>query len=159
MTTVGARLNRLVQEKEHDTYKIKKKLSEPTVCPSCNAVYHKGRWQWLDVPSDAAEHKCPACMRIEDNVPCGYVTIRGKFYQQHKDEVMGLIRNQENREKTEHPLNRIMAINSIDDGLEITTTDMHLPRDIGVALEHAYEGELDFHYEAESNIIRVRWSR
>ena len=46
-----------------------------------------------------------------------------------------------------------------DDGLEITTTDMHLPRDIGVALEHAYDGTLDYHYEAGSNILRVKWSR
>lgn len=159
MTTVGARLNRLVQEREHDTYKAKGKLSEPTVCPSCKAVYHKGHWQWLDTPSGATEHKCPACQRIEDRVPCGYVTISGEFYQQHKDEIMSLIRNKENREKTGHPLNRIMDIVEANGGLEITTTDMHLPRDIGVALEHAYEGDLDYHYEAESNILRVKWSR
>ena len=159
MTTVGARLNRLVEEKVHDTYTIKKKLSEPTVCPSCNAVYHKGHWQWLDVPNNAEEHKCPACLRIEDKVPCGYITISGDFYRQHKDEIMGLIRNKENREKTGHPLNRIMDMIETDNGLEITTTDMHLPRDIGVALEHAYDGTLDYHYEAGSNILRVKWSR
>ena len=159
MTTVSARLNRLIEEKEHDTYKTKGKLTEPSACPSCNAVYHKGHWQWLDVPSDASQHKCPACLRIEDKVPCGYVSISGEFYQQHKDEILRLIRNKENREKTGHPLNRIMDIVETDDGLEITTTDMHLPRDIGVALEHAYKGDLDYHYEAGSNILRVKWSR
>lgn len=159
MATVGARLNRLVEEKEHDTYRIKEKLSEPTVCPNCHAVYHKGHWQWLDIPDGADKHKCPACLRIEDNVPCGYVSISGAFYKQHKEEIMGLIRNKENREKTGHSLNRIMNISETADGLEITTTDMHLPRDIGVALEHAYDGELDYHYESESNILRVKWSR
>lgn len=159
MTTALIRLQRILDEKEHDTYRIKGKLSEPTVCPNCNAVYHKGHWQWLDIPDGADEHKCPACLRIEDNVPCGYVSISGAFYRQHKEEIIGLIRNKENREKTGHPLNRIMNIAETADGLEITTTDMHLPRDIGVALEDAYDGELDYHYEAESNILRVKWSR
>lgn len=159
MTTALIRLQRILDEKEHDTYRIKGKLSEPTVCPNCNAVYHKGHWQWLDIPDSADQHKCPACLRIEDNVPCGYVSISGAFYRQHKEEIMGLVRNKESREKTGHPLNRIMNIAETADGLEITTTDMHLPRDIGVALEDAYDGELDYHYEAESNILRVKWSR
>ncbi len=92
-------------------------------------------------------------------MPCGYVNISGAFYKQHKEEIMGLIRNQENREKTGHPLNRIMGITETAEGLEITTADMHLPRDIGVALKHAYDGELDYHYDSESNILRVKWSR
>ncbi|MBD3669501.1 MAG: ATPase [Gammaproteobacteria bacterium] len=159
MTTVGARLDRLVQEREHDTYKSREKLSEPTVCPSCGAVFQKGRWQWLERPAGAEEHTCPACRRIEDRVPAGYVSISGDFFTQHKDEIMGLVHNQEDREKSGHPLNRLIDIVETDGGVEITTTDMHLPRDIGVALEKAYEGDLDFHYEEESNILRVKWSR
>jgi hypothetical protein len=159
MTIIGERLNKLIKEKEHDTYKTKGKLSEPTVCPVCGAVYHKGHWQWLDAPSGAQEHKCPACLRIEDKVPAGYVNISGEFFQQHRDEIMGLIHNLENKEKTGHPLNRLMDITDTEDGIEITTTDMHLPRDIGVALEKAYEGALDYQYTDESNILRVQWSR
>lgn len=159
MTIIGDRLDKLIKEREHDTYKTKGKLSEPTVCPVCSAVYHQGRWQWMSAPQGAHEHKCPACLRIEDKVPAGYVNIGGDFFMKHKDEIMGLIHNQEDREKTGHPLNRIMAIEETDDGIEITTTDMHLPRDIGVALERAYEGALDFQYTDESNILRVSWSR
>jgi hypothetical protein len=159
MTIIGERLDKLIKEREHDTYKTKGKLSEPTVCPVCGAVYHKGHWQWMDAPAGAEEHKCPACQRIEDKVPAGYVNISGEFFNAHRDEIMGLIHNQEQREKTGHPLNRLMAITDTEDGIEITTTDMHLPRDIGVALEKAYDGELDFQYTDESNILRVTWSR
>jgi hypothetical protein len=28
----------------------------------------------------------------------------------------------------------------------VTTTDIHLPRRVGHALEHAYKGKLDVHY-------------
>ena len=36
--------DRPVQEKyQHDGYKARGKLAEPTVCPGCNAVYHKGQ--------------------------------------------------------------------------------------------------------------------
>ena len=39
------RHDRLLQETQHDTYKSKGKLHEPTVCPDCGAVFHAGRWQ------------------------------------------------------------------------------------------------------------------
>lgn len=29
-----------------DPYQQKKKLPEPTQCPSCGAVFAKGRWTW-----------------------------------------------------------------------------------------------------------------
>lgn len=159
MTTVGARLDRLIQEKRHDPYQAKGKLTEPTRCPDCGAVYHKGSWHWMDSPAGASETKCPACHRIEDKVPAGYLSIRGEFFQQHQEEIRGLIKHIEEREKGQHPLNRIMAIEELDTGLEITTTDMHIPRDIGVALEKAYEGELEFHYEDGENLLRVSWQR
>ncbi|MDH5185373.1 MAG: BCAM0308 family protein [Gammaproteobacteria bacterium] len=159
MTTVGARLDRLIQEKRHDPYQAKAKLTEPTRCPDCGAVYHKGSWHWMVAPAGAYEAKCPACHRIEDKIPAGYLSISGEFFQQHQEEIRGLIKHIEEREKGQHPLNRIMAMEALNTGLEITTTDMHLPRDIGVALEKAYEGELDFQYVDESNLLRVNWQR
>ena len=159
MTTVGARLDRLIKEKRHDPYQDKKKLSEPTVCPGCGAVYHKGHWSWAERPVGAHETSCPACQRIHDKVPAGFVSLGGAFYKQHQAEINKLIHNIVEREKESHPLNRIMEQTETDAGLEITTTDMHLPRDIGVALERAYEGELDFHYEDGEYQLRVSWQR
>ena len=40
---LGARRDKTYQEDEHDTYKLQGKLKEPTVCPTCGAVFHKGR--------------------------------------------------------------------------------------------------------------------
>jgi hypothetical protein len=53
-----------------------------------------------------------------------------------------------------------MAIEDQDDGsVLVTTTDSHLARDIGEALEHAHKGELEFHYNDADNLLRVFWQR
>ncbi|MCE7915172.1 MAG: ATPase [Nitrosomonas sp. PRO4] len=149
----------IFQEKIHDAYQIKQKLSEPTVCPQCNAVFHKGHWQWLTVPPDAHRHNCPACQRKLDHFPAGYLTLEGDFLGVHRDEILSLINNFENKEKSEHPLKRIMAIEEKDQALLITTTDIHLARGIGEAIHHAYQGDLEFHYNPSENLLRVNWSR
>lgn len=143
----------------HDPYQDRLKLSEPTVCDGCGAVYHQGRWEWLKHPAQAHTATCSACQRIRDNMPAGYVNIRGKFALEHRDELLRLIHHLEEREKSEHPLQRIMAIDAQDDLLSITTTDIHLARGIGEALHHAYKGDLAFHHEKGEYRLRVNWER
>jgi NMD protein affecting ribosome stability and mRNA decay len=151
--------DRLIQEQRHDTYKSKHQLAEPTVCPQCGAVYHDGRWQWLAKPAQAHAETCPACQRVHDNLPAGYVTIGGAFFQQHRDELLHQIKHQEAKARAEQPLQRIVKIADQDGGLLITTTDIHLARGIGEALHHAYQGELEFHYNKQENLLRVVWER
>jgi NMD protein affecting ribosome stability and mRNA decay len=153
------RRDRLLQETIMDSYKAKGKLNEPTVCPDCGAVFQAGRWQWLAKPKDAHETICPACHRVRDHFPAGYVNVAGEFFSKHEQEIMQLIHNRETQEKAEHPLQRIMDIEKTKQGTLVTTTDIHLARGIGDALHHAYQGELDFHYNADQNLLRVNWSR
>ena len=153
------RRDRLVQENRHDPYKAKHKLPEPTVCPQCGAVFHDGHWQWGEKPPGAHEEMCPACHRIQDEFPAGYVTVSGAFFKDHREELLHLARNEEERAKAEHPLKRIMNIENQDDGVLITTTDIHLARGIGEALHHAYQGELEYHYNEQENLLRVVWER
>lgn len=143
----------------HDPYQNREKLHEPSVCSGCGAVYHEGRWQWLVAPEHAHETRCTACRRIDEHMPAGYVSVEGTFAQQHRDELLALARHIEAREKAAHPLQRIMAIDAQGENLMITTTDIHLARDIGEALENAYKGELDFHYNRDEYLLRVRWQR
>ncbi len=156
---LGARRDRTVQEYQHDTYKLRGKLKGPTVCPQCDAVFHKGRWTWGPAPSEADQAICPACHRIHDKYPKGLVTVSGSFKDENREQVMGVIHNAEATEKEEHPLSRIMNIEQRPEGLVISTTDTHLPRRIGEALHHAYHGSLAFHYDQDEDFIRVTWSR
>lgn len=153
------RRDKLIREREHDPYHLRAKLPDPAVCPQCGAVYQADRWHWARRPKQAAEVLCPACRRINDKYPAGIVHLSGGFLRQHADEILNLARNQEELEKGEHPLHRIMAIEHHNGDIVITTTDIHLPRRIGEAVHRAYEGDLDYHYEDESYLLRVRWSR
>lgn len=153
------RLDRLIQEHEHDTYKVRGKLSDPTACSVCGVLYRDGRWVWGDAPADASPTICPACRRIQDDYPGGFLKLKGAFLQAHREELEGLMRNVEQREKGLRPLKRIMDIVDEDDGVLVTTTDPRLARNIGDALESAYEGELDYQYSDEGNILRVTWTR
>lgn len=149
----------IFQEKVHDAYKSKKKLSEPTICPDCGAVYHQGHWQWLEVPAHANQEICPACHRIHDHYPAGFLTLHGLFYSAHREEIMHLVQNEEKHQRAEHPLKRIMKIEEEAESTLVTTTDIHLARSMGEALYDAYRGELEFHYNPAENLLRVNWSR
>ena len=155
------RMDRRIAEHVHDPYKMRRKLPGGTVSSECGAVFDDGRWHW---PSYAPPHSsprevCQACHRIRDAYPAGWLTIHGGFVAAHKREIVNLARHQEALEKGEHPLHRIMDITAEKDGLVVTTTDIHLPRRIGEALRHAYQGELTFHYEEEAYRLRVYWTR
>lgn len=154
------RTDRRIPEHQTDTYGIRGKLPDPTVCPSCRATYRVGRWTWQAPPTGASETTCPACRRVEDGYPAGIVLVEGAFAARHRDEIHALVSNVEEREKHERPLKRIMRIAERDDGaLEILTTDTHLARGIGNALHRAYQGELAYRYTDAENPLRVHWKR
>jgi NMD protein affecting ribosome stability and mRNA decay len=155
----GARRDRFVQEYQHDSYKLPGKMKEPTVCPKCRAVYHKGRWIWSAPPADAHETLCPACHRIQDKYPKGFLTLKGTFPRQEHEQIMGVVKNTEDKENKEHPLARIMAIEEKPEGVVVSATDTHLPRAIGEALKHAYHGELTVKYDQDEEFVRVTWTR
>jgi len=142
-----------------DPYKRSGKLHEPTVCPQCGAVFHKDRWQWIARPADAREELCQACHRINDQYPAGIVTLTGPVAQQHKAEILAIAHHQEQVEKKEHALNRIISVGEVPDGIVISTTDIHLPRRIGEAVKRAFHGELDMHFDEHGYFVRVNWQR
>jgi NMD protein affecting ribosome stability and mRNA decay len=162
-TTPGRppRQDRRIAEHVHDPYMTRMKPADPSLCPDCGVVFHKGRWQWPMVPppGDAPRQSCPACRRIADDYPAGWVTLAGRFAQRNRDEIVHLVRHQEEAERKEHPMHRIMDIGEEDGAIVVRTTDIHLPRRIGEAVSNAYRGDLDFHYDEETYRLRVRWTR
>jgi len=151
--------DRQVEEVAHDQYMARPKPLEPALCPECGLVFHKGRWQRAPRPVKAHEHLCPACHRIKDRFPAGYVKLSGDFLDAHRDEIRHLVRNEEQREAEDHPLQRIMDITEEGGVTSVTTTDVHLARRIGEALHHAYQGKLDIKYSQDEYVVRVAWER
>lgn len=151
------RAGRAQLDQRQDPYKATGKPHEPSVCPQCGAVYQQGRWHWSARPADAHEALCQACHRINDRFPAGIVTLSGPLVAQHKAEMIRLARHQEEVEKKEHPLNRIIDIEEEPERIVINTTDIHLPRRIVEALRRAWHGKTDFHYEEDGYFLRVNW--
>lgn len=154
------RSDRMLQEHVHDPYKTRLKLPEPTVCPRCGALYHEGRWTWAARPAgEVNEELCQACHRVNDRYPAGALTLRGAFVATHKAEIVELARHTEKAEADEHPLHRIIEVDERPGEIEITTTDIHLPRRIGEAVHRAFAGEFDFHYDESGYFLRGTWVR
>lgn len=145
----------------NDPYYQKKKLEEGTHCRTCDVEYRKGVFHWANSTSAATEStfNCPACRRAQDGVVGGCISIKGSYVALHREEIEHLIRNVETLEKQEHPMQRIMAFTSFDDGFEVTTTYEHIARRIGEALYGAHKGDLEFTYGDQEKFIRVMWSR
>jgi hypothetical protein len=150
---------RLIQERRHDPFRERGKWPEPTVCSVCNALFQNGRWSWGEIQANANKVVCPACQRIAETYPAGYVEIKGAFFDEHREELLNMIRNEEAQEKGEHPMERIMSIAEEKEGVLVTTTGIHLARRIGDALARAYQGDLSFQYSDDEQIIRVNWNR
>jgi hypothetical protein len=153
------RKDRLIQQKRIDAYEEKQKLPDPTQCEQCKAVFTGGRWTWNILPDISNKSICPACQRTNDNFPAGYIELSGTFLKHHKDEIHNLIKNIEENEKNQHPIERIMDIITEESKTTITTTGIHIARRIGEAVNKAYQGNLDFSYGDNEKIIRVKWNR
>lgn len=153
------RKDRLIKQKRRDAYQERDKLPEPTVCTKCRASFVDGRWTWKPPPQNPHQTVCPACRRIADNYPAGFININGKFYTLHRDNIMNMIKNLENQEKKERPLERIIKIAVEQNQTVVTTTGIHIARRIGEALSKAFKGNLSFHYADEDKSIRVNWER
>lgn len=161
-----------------DPYKQTDKPHEPMFCTQCGAVSDRGRWRWpkagtpsstspaggrsrSSLRSEAMQPTiCQACHRINDHFPAGIITLTGAIVGTHKDEIVRLIRDVEQAEKADHPLNRVMDIeDKLPDRLEISTTDIHLPHRIADAIRRAYKGDVTEHYDEGGYFVRVNWHR
>jgi NMD protein affecting ribosome stability and mRNA decay len=144
---------------DDDPYRATTRPHEPAQCPTCKAVFAEGRWSWGRAPEDAFEHRCPACQRIQDRFPAGYVLIKGDFLKAHRDEIVALITATEKDAKAANPLQRIMAVEDVREGLQVTTTEGQLARAIGEALQEAHKGDLKLRYSRDENLLRATWKR
>jgi len=149
-----------------DPYIVKTRNNVMAVCTKCHTVYYKKRWY---IDEDLYQKKmlmkkiekvlCPACRKIKDNFPGGIVRLRGAFLIDHKDEIMNLIRNEEERARGFNPLERIIKINDVKSELEITTTNEKLAQRIGKSLQKAYQGNVEYKWSNDTKLIRVNWER
>ena len=145
---------------EVDLYRASLRPPEPNKCPECRASFQGGRWTWAAAPKDSYEVVCPACQRTQDRFPAGFIMVKkGEFLTQTRDELVKFVKAFEKKEKALRPLQRLMDIEDVREGLQITTTDSLLARGIAEALHEEYKGDLKLRYSRDENLLRATWKR
>jgi hypothetical protein len=127
------------------------------VCQDCGILQHAGTWHFGTPPeTQLATGLCPACHRVRDRYPAGTLRIPDSFLAQ-RDAVIALIRHVETAERAEHPLERLMGIEEIDGRLVVTTTGVHLAREIAHRLARQFHEKPRFHYADGEELVHVDW--
>jgi hypothetical protein len=145
-----------------DPYLSRKSYKEPTLCPRCGLVYRYRRWQRIPDfdPGEAIErHKCPACRKEEDHYVMGIVYITGDFFNQRRDEIVNMLKNEEKKEVSHNPLDRIMGIIEDKGGVRVETTSENFAAHLGRMLYHSYGGNVEYKFSDEQKLARVFWHR
>ncbi len=140
-----------------DAYARTAKAKDAIVCDACGVVYHGGRWYRGAPPlCDVSSGLCPACERIRDRAPAGTVRLHG-VSGASRDEILRMIRNVETTEAEEHPLERLMDVETSEEGVTLTTTGVHLARRIAGALRRRSHGNVSIRYPDEGDAVLVDW--
>lgn len=149
-----------------DPYIPRKGFEEPTICPSCNAIYFKKKWNFdenlfkkVEKDKNVNHLKCPACRKIEDHYPMGIIRLAGNFVSEHREEIVNLLHSEEKRAMEKNPLERIMKIEKGDGGIYAETTSDSLALRIGRVLSRAYKGKSDYKFRYGDKFVMVEWRR
>jgi hypothetical protein len=149
----------VMQRITDDSYHSDVRLPDPARCPECDATYRKGRWTWSKAPEGAKLHRCPACQRVHDQFPAGSVTLKGNFDPEFRIQAVNFMRAREMHAKSEHPLQRIIAVEDVPGGIRVTTTSGHLASGIAHALRDAFQGSIDMRYSQDEHLVRATWRK
>lgn len=149
-----------------DPYLMAEIISGNAVCKKCHAVFINKRWTLdEDLYGKTVDRKdtvriiCAACRKVKDKFPGGVVKLKGEFLSEHKNEILNLIKNEEQRAMGFNPLERIMSIHDIKSGIEITTTNEKLAQRIGRSLQKAYQGRVYYKWSDDTKLLRAEWER
>ncbi len=150
-----------------DPYVPVKGFSEPTVCPVCNAVYHKKHWNFdANLLAEAKKnpelkyHKCPADRKIEDKYAMGKVLLTGGFVVEHLDELISVIKSEERRAIENNPMDRLILVEKRNGGIYAETTSDALAMRIGHHLKEAYKGgKEDFKFRRGDKFVEIDWHK
>jgi NMD protein affecting ribosome stability and mRNA decay len=149
-----------------DPYAPEIGLKEPALCQGCRAIYRHKRWQ-LEPEAVSEMQKdpgvqwvtCPACLKIAEHYPEGFVTLRGDYLWEHETEIRNILSNEAERVMAKNPISRIMQMETTDGSLVIETTEQKLAEHLGRTLNRAHKGDLQVTWSGSPRICRVSWER
>ena len=165
--TKGYKLSYKKKSATTDSYLPRGASRKVSVCEGCRAIYMNKRWyaereidETVLHSPEAGKVVCPACLKIRDNFPGGIVTLKGDYVLPHKQDLLKLVRNEEERARGLNPLERIMTVKENGFGsIVISTTNEKMAQRIGRAVKKAFHGEVSYHWSHDNKLVRVDWER
>ncbi len=137
-----------------------------TVCPVCHAISNGSHWlvdeqQYAQLRQrpDVKVELCPADRRIQRQMFDGEVVLQGQWLNQHREEVLRWVRNEEQRARLINPMARLATIQERDDSIYILTTSQALARRIGNGMKSTFKGRLTVQRLPYEAFTRVRWAK
>jgi NMD protein affecting ribosome stability and mRNA decay len=138
-------------------HKRSAKAAGGLVCRDCGVVQHRGRWFFGAPPlAELAAGRCPACQRVRERYPAGTLRLPADL-SARRTELLALIRNVEETEKAEHPLERLMDVEESGGQLVVTTTGVHLARELAHKLGRQLHRKPRFRYADDEDLVHVDW--
>ena len=141
-----------------------KSFTEPSVCKSCQAVYLNKRWYfdpqlYREQKGKAEKIICPGCQKVADRSFDGVVYLKGSLLKTRKEEIINLIKKEEQKEREKNVLSRIGKMESRGKEMEVYTTTQFLATRLGHAIYKAFSGELKIKPAPREAFVRVYWER
>jgi hypothetical protein len=140
-------------------------LPDPTVCPSCNAVYSHKTWRAAaerskDVPfAGAPRALCPACRRTQRGPFLGRVLIRGNFVPVYEEEICRRVHNVAARAEFTQPEHRLVSLQWNGAALEVITTSQGLAHRIARELKKTFGGRASYNWAERDRSLLATWQR
>jgi hypothetical protein len=146
---------------ERDTYLPRLAPREVIQCTGCGAVYHRRHWMLtapagLTVPVHTHPVYCPACKKTKERYPCGELSLRG-MESAERQEILRILRNEEERARSKNPLERIMSVAQRDGEWKVETTTEKLAQRLGRSVRKARGGTLAYKWSHNNKFLRVVW--
>ena len=118
------------------------------VCTECHAVFDGRKWnsdpQLSRHDADRSEKTlCTACKRVRDKVALGTVYLDGEVLTSRTDEIIRMIRRQEEIERDRNYSSRILDINRKGRKMTVRTVNSKLAIHIARQFKKAFKGRIE----------------
>jgi hypothetical protein len=132
-------------------------------CSGCGAFHYRRHWTLVppgNFNTQVRAHPvfCPACLKIKDHYPGGELRLSGMDTAE-RQEIVRILRNEEEQARTKNPLERMMRLETVDGGWKIETTTEKLAQRLGRAVRKARGGTVNFKWSHNNKFVRVRWEK
>lgn len=133
------------------------------ICSECQAVYNGRKWSASCPIPDHHSAKmdqtlCTGCKRMRDKVVLGTVRLHGEVIETRLDEVLRMIRREEEIEQARNHCSRILDIFSSGQKMTIQTVNSLLAIHIAKQLKKAYKGRMQIYKDTPGHRPRNKQS-